>query len=84
MVLIKCVKLKQKNLPQSLVQHMELLSKLRHLHLVSVLGHCIVTFQDHPTTASTVFVVLEHISNGSLQDHLTGKSNRKFLKFETH
>ncbi|KAG8654075.1 probable LRR receptor-like serine/threonine-protein kinase At1g14390 [Manihot esculenta] len=80
-VLIKCVKLKQKNLPQSLVQHMELLSKLRHLHLVSVLGHCIVTFQDHPTTASTVFVVLEHISNGSLQDHLTDWRKKDVLKW---
>ncbi|KAF2325413.1 hypothetical protein GH714_027836 [Hevea brasiliensis] len=80
-VLIKCVKLKQKNLPQSLVQHMEALSKLRHLHLVSVLGHCIVTYQDHPSTASTVFVVLEHISNGSLHDYLTDWRRKDVLKW---
>nr|AMM42855.1 LRR-RLK [Vernicia fordii] len=82
MVLIKCVKLKQKNLPQSLVQHMEVLSKLRHLHLVSVLGHCIVTYQDHPRTASsTVFLVLEQISNGSLQDYLKDWRKKDVLKW---
>lgn len=52
----------------------ETLSKLRHRHLVSVLGHCIVTLQDHPNTATTVFVVLEHISNGSLAEYVTGKA----------
>lgn len=72
-VVVNCLKLKQKHAPQNLMQHMEVLSKLRHRHLVSVLGHCIVTYQDHPNVASTVFVVFEHISNGSLRDHLTGK-----------
>lgn len=70
-VSVKCLKLKQRHLPQSLMQHMELLSKLRHRHLVSILGHCILTYQDHPNTGSTVFIVLEHISNGSLRDYLT-------------
>uniref|UniRef100_A0A2P2JA09 Uncharacterized protein MANES_05G098100 n=1 Tax=Rhizophora mucronata TaxID=61149 RepID=A0A2P2JA09_RHIMU len=80
-VLVKCVKLKQKNLPQNLAQHMELLSKLRHLHLVSVLGHCIVTYRDHPSIISTVFVVFEHIANGSLRDHLTDWRKKEVLKW---
>ncbi|XP_031249683.1 probable LRR receptor-like serine/threonine-protein kinase At1g14390 [Pistacia vera] len=80
-VLVKCLKLKQRHLPQSLVQHMEVLSKLRHRHLVSVLGHCIVTYQDHPNTASTVFIVLEHISNGSLHDYLTDLRKKEMLKW---
>ena len=74
-MVVKCLKLKQKHLSQNLMQHMEVLSKLRHRHLVSVLGHCIVTYEDHPNTASTLFVVFEHISNGSLRDYLTGKAN---------
>ncbi|KAG6392925.1 hypothetical protein SASPL_147154 [Salvia splendens] len=42
-VLVKCLKLKQKHSPpQALQHHMEVISKLRHWHLVSVLGHCIV------------------------------------------
>lgn len=71
---MKCVKIKQKHMPQNLMQNVEALSKLRHRHLVSVLGHCTVTYQDPPNTATTVFIVLENISNGSLKDHLTGKS----------
>ncbi|XVE85917.1 hypothetical protein DITRI_Ditri17bG0130400 [Diplodiscus trichospermus] len=80
-VVVKCLKLKQKHSPQNLVQHIEVLSKLRHQHLVSVLGHCIVTYQDHPNTASTVFVVLEHISNGSLRDYLTDWRKKEILKW---
>ncbi|KAK8526013.1 hypothetical protein V6N13_017085 [Hibiscus sabdariffa] len=80
-VVVKCLKLKQKHAPQNLMQHMEVLSKLRHRHLVSVLGHCIVTYQDHPNVASTVFVVFEHISNGSLRDYLTDWRKKEILKW---
>ncbi|KAJ4838083.1 hypothetical protein Tsubulata_045449 [Turnera subulata] len=80
-VMVKSVKLKQKNLPQNLMQQMETLSKLRHLHLVSVLGHCIVTYQDHPSTATTIFVVFEHISNGSLRDYLSDSRKKDVLKW---
>ncbi|XWS23232.1 hypothetical protein CRYUN_Cryun29cG0103600 [Craigia yunnanensis] len=80
-VVVKCLKLKQKHLPQNLMQHMEVLSKLRHRHLVSVLGHCIVTYEDHPNTASTLFVVFEHISNGSLRDYLTDWRKKEILKW---
>ncbi|CAL1357330.1 unnamed protein product [Linum trigynum] len=80
-VLVKSVKLKHKNLPQNLMQHIEVLSKLRHLHLVSVLGHCIVTFQDHPTSVATLFVIFEHITNGSLHDYLTDRRKKEVLKW---
>uniref|UniRef100_A0A5B6ZF10 non-specific serine/threonine protein kinase n=1 Tax=Davidia involucrata TaxID=16924 RepID=A0A5B6ZF10_DAVIN len=80
-VLVKCLKLKQKHSRQTLQQHMEVISKLRHRHLVSVLGHCIVTYQDHPNTASTVFIVLEYIAKGSLRDHLTDGRKRELLKW---
>ncbi|XP_071736485.1 probable LRR receptor-like serine/threonine-protein kinase At1g14390 isoform X2 [Rutidosis leptorrhynchoides] len=80
-VLIKCLKLKQKHSAQTLQQHMEVISKLRHRHLVSVLGHCIVSYVDHPNSGSTVFVVLENVSNGSLRDHLTDWKKKDFLKW---
>ncbi|CAN1321317.1 Probable LRR receptor-like serine/threonine-protein kinase At1g14390 [Linum perenne] len=80
-VLVKCVKLKHKSLSQNVMQHIEVLSKLRHLHLVSVLGHCIVTFQDHPTTIATLFVVFEHVTNGSLLDYLTDGRKKEMLKW---
>ncbi|XP_065863086.1 probable LRR receptor-like serine/threonine-protein kinase At1g14390 [Euphorbia lathyris] len=81
MVVIKCIKLKQKNLAQNLVQHMEVISKLRHVHLVSVLGHCIVTYQDHPVTSSTVFVVFEHIYNASLYTYLSDSRRKEMMKW---
>ncbi|KAK9935195.1 hypothetical protein M0R45_022306 [Rubus argutus] len=80
-VLVKCVKIKQKHVPQNLMQNVEALSKLRHRHLVSVLGHCTVTYQDPPNTATTVFIVLENISNGSLKDHLTDWRKKDWLKW---
>ncbi|XP_039033245.1 probable LRR receptor-like serine/threonine-protein kinase At1g14390 [Hibiscus syriacus] len=81
LVVVKCLKLNQKHAPQNLMQHIEVLSKLRHRHLVSVLGHCIVTYQDHPNIASTVFVVFEHISNGTLRDYLTDWRKKEILKW---
>ncbi|KAE8667623.1 putative LRR receptor-like serine/threonine-protein kinase [Hibiscus syriacus] len=80
-VVVKCLKLNQKHAPQNLMQHMEVLSKLRHRHLVSVLGHCIVTYQDHPNIASTVFVVFEHVSNGTIRDYLTDWRKKEILKW---
>ncbi|XP_076894257.1 putative LRR receptor-like serine/threonine-protein kinase At1g14390 [Bidens hawaiensis] len=80
-VLIKCLKLKQKHSAQTLQQHMEVISKLRHRHLVSVLGHCIVSYVDHPNSGCTVFVVLENVSNGSLRDHLTDWRKKEILKW---
>lgn len=80
-VLVKCLKLKQRSLPQNIVQQLDNLSKLRHRHLVSLLGHCIVTYQDHPNVASTVFVVLEHLSNGSLANHITDWRRKEMLKW---
>ncbi|KAE9598006.1 putative protein kinase RLK-Pelle-LRR-VI-1 family [Lupinus albus] len=80
-VLVNCVKIKQKGLPHSIMQ--EVLPNLRHRHLVSVLGHCIITHQDAPpqTTSSTVFIVYEFISNVSLKDQLTDWKKRDMLKW---
>ncbi|KAG7597012.1 Protein kinase domain [Arabidopsis suecica] len=81
-VTVRCIKLKQKNSTQNLAQQMEVLSKLRHMHLVSVLGHCIGTYQDHhPYAGSTIFIVQEYISNGSLRDYLTDWRNKEVLKW---
>ncbi|ESQ35368.1 hypothetical protein EUTSA_v10006929mg [Eutrema salsugineum] len=81
-VTVRCIKLKQKSSTQNLAQQMEVLSKLRHMHLVSVLGHCIVTYQDHhPYAGNTIFIVQEYISNGSLRDYLTDSRKKEVLKW---
>ncbi|XP_043706965.1 probable LRR receptor-like serine/threonine-protein kinase At1g14390 [Telopea speciosissima] len=81
LVVVRCLKLKQRHSPQSLLQQMEVISKLRHRHLVGLLGHCIVTYQDHPNVSNTVFLVLEYVSKGTLRSHLTDWRKREILKW---
>lgn len=80
-VLVRCLKVKQKHSTQTLKQHAELISKLRHRHLVSVLGHCTVSYTDQPSSASTVFIVQEYMNKGSLKDHLSDMRKREVLKW---
>ncbi|XP_054810417.1 probable LRR receptor-like serine/threonine-protein kinase At1g14390 [Prosopis cineraria] len=77
-VLINCVKLMHNNVTQN---HIDVLSNLRHRHLVSVIGHCLIASQDHQQTATTLFLVYEHFSNGSLRDHLTDWRKKEVLKW---
>ncbi|KAL6839408.1 hypothetical protein ACP4OV_030678 [Aristida adscensionis] len=80
-VLVRCLRLKPKYSPQSLVQYMEIISKLRHRHLVSIIGHCIVSDQENPAIASSVYLISECVSNGSLRSHLTEWRKREMLKW---
>ncbi|XP_047307503.1 probable LRR receptor-like serine/threonine-protein kinase At1g14390 isoform X2 [Impatiens glandulifera] len=82
-VLVRCLKIKEKLSPQSLQQQMEVISKLRHRNLVSVLGHCIATYQNQNpiNTATTIFIVMEYMANGSLRDHLSEWAKRDTLKW---
>ncbi|XP_063940452.1 probable LRR receptor-like serine/threonine-protein kinase At1g14390 isoform X2 [Daucus carota subsp. sativus] len=80
-VIVRCLKVKQKHSTQTLKQHAEIVSKLRHRHLVSVLGHCTVSHTDHPSSASTVFIVQEYMIKGSLKDHLSDMRKREVLKW---
>ncbi|TVU08010.1 hypothetical protein EJB05_41392 [Eragrostis curvula] len=80
-VLVRCLRLKPKYSPQSLVQYMEIISKLRHRHLVSIIGHCIVNDQENPNIASSIYLISECVSNGSLRSHLTEWRKREMLKW---
>ncbi|KAF1002403.1 putative LRR receptor-like serine/threonine-protein kinase At1g14390 isoform X2 [Apium graveolens] len=80
-VLVRCLKVRQKHSTQTLKQHAEMVSKLRHRHLVCVLGHCTVSYTDHPSSASTVFIVQEYMIKGSLKDHLSDTRKREVLKW---
>jgi len=52
---------------------LDLLAKLRHPHLVSLLGHCIdgVVGENNETN---VFLIYEYVPNGTFQTYLSGKS----------
>ncbi|KAF7096866.1 hypothetical protein CFC21_098755 [Triticum aestivum] len=80
-VLVKCLRLKPKYSAQSLSHYMEIISKFRHRHLVSIIGHCIVNDQENPTVASSVYLVSECVTNGSLRSHLTEWRKREMLKW---
>lgn len=79
-ILVKCIKVKEKHSPKALKQHMELISQLRHQNIVSVLGHSVVTYQERQKT-STIFIVFEHITNGTLREHLTDWRRKERLKW---
>ncbi|KAF5195521.1 Receptor-like protein kinase [Thalictrum thalictroides] len=80
-VVVRSMQLKQKYSSQRLLQHTEVISKLRHQHLVSMLGHCIVTHQEYSNGASTIFLVFEYISNSTLRNHLSDQRKREMLKW---
>ncbi|KAL6602918.1 hypothetical protein ACP70R_043279 [Stipagrostis hirtigluma subsp. patula] len=80
-ILVRCLRLKPKYSPQSLVQYMEIVSRLRHRHLVSIIGHCIVNDQENPNIVGSVYLISECVSNGSLRSHLTEWRKREMLKW---
>ncbi|KAL8162059.1 hypothetical protein V2J09_013548 [Rumex salicifolius] len=71
-VAIRSLKMRKKYGVQNYTHHIELLSKLRHSHLVSALGHC---FECHPddSTVNKIHLVFEYIPNGTLRDSVLGK-----------
>ncbi|KAJ6826494.1 putative LRR receptor-like serine/threonine-protein kinase [Iris pallida] len=74
---VRCLKLKQKYTQQSLTHYMDVISKLRHLNVVSIFGHCIAGGRDN----NTMFLVTEYVSNGTLRSHLTEWRKREMLKW---
>lgn len=77
-VAIRCLKLKKSHSTQYLMHHIEMISKLRHHHLVSALGHCFEYYLDD-STVSRVFLVFEYVPNGTLRSWISDKRvSRKF------
>ncbi|XP_039139340.1 LOW QUALITY PROTEIN: probable inactive leucine-rich repeat receptor-like protein kinase At3g03770 [Dioscorea cayenensis subsp. rotundata] len=66
MVAIRCLKLKKGQNYQNFNRHIELISKLRHRHLVSALGHCFEYYLDD-STVSRLFLIFEYMPNGTLR-----------------
>ncbi|KAG0498175.1 hypothetical protein HPP92_002866 [Vanilla planifolia] len=81
-VVMRSIRLKQKYSYQCLQQHIDVFSKLRHRHLVSILGHCIANGLGNTSMADHVFLlVFENVSNGTLRSHLTEWRKREMLKW---
>ncbi|KAK4272351.1 hypothetical protein QN277_020919 [Acacia crassicarpa] len=77
-VAIKCVKMRKGYSTQSFMQQIELISKLRHLHLVSALGHCFECHLDD-SSVSRIFLVFEYVPNGTLKSWISDENSSKSL-----
>ncbi|GER26962.1 leucine-rich repeat protein kinase family protein [Striga asiatica] len=69
-VAIRCLKLKRNQNTQYFMPHVEMISKLRHHHLVSALGHCFEYYLDD-SSVSRVFLVFEYVPNGTLRSWIS-------------
>jgi hypothetical protein len=56
---------------RNLKLRLDLLAKLRHPHLVCLLGHCI-DGGEQDYTVNKVFLVYEYVSNGNFGAYLSG------------
>lgn len=72
-VAVARLKLNQRSSPQRVLQFLDVVSRLRHPHLCSLLGHCVSAGGEAASSIDSVFLVLERPSNGTLRSHLTGK-----------
>ncbi|URE25548.1 2-aminoethanethiol dioxygenase [Musa troglodytarum] len=70
LVAIRCLKLKKAPNSQNFRRHIELISKLRHHHLVSALGHGFEYYLDD-SSVSRLFIVFEFVSNGTLRSNIS-------------
>ncbi|KAK1429315.1 hypothetical protein QVD17_11521 [Tagetes erecta] len=79
-IAIQCLKTKRNYSTQMFTRHIELISKLRHQHLVSVLGHC-YEFNLDDSSVSRLFLVFEYAPNGTLRDWISGKNSGRTLSW---
>ncbi|KAL5834970.1 hypothetical protein ACOSQ4_014467 [Xanthoceras sorbifolium] len=75
-VAIRCLKMKKSHSTRNFMHHIELISKLRHRHLVSALGHCFECYLDD-SSVSRIFLIFEYVPNGKLRSRISeGRAHR--------
>lgn len=80
-VAIRSLALYRKSSIQNLRLRLDLLSKLRHPHLVVLLGHCIDDRVQDDSTVRRLYLVQEFVPNGNFRSHLSETSPEKVLKW---
>ncbi|XP_042494494.1 probable inactive leucine-rich repeat receptor-like protein kinase At3g03770 [Macadamia integrifolia] len=80
-VAVRCLALFKRYSIRNIKLRLDLLSKLRHPHLVCLLGHCIDTGGQNDSNVHRVFLVYEYVPNGNLRAHLSEDSPEKGLKW---
>lgn len=79
-VAIRCLKMKKSHSTRNFMHHIELISKLRHRHLVSALGHCFECYFDD-SSVSRIFLIFEYVPNGTLRSWISGNSWKSLIRF---
>ncbi|KAK3198162.1 hypothetical protein Dsin_021577 [Dipteronia sinensis] len=80
-VAIRCLKMKKSHSTRNFMHHIELISKLRHRHLVSALGHCFECYLDD-SSVSRIFLIFEYVPNGTLRSRISGNFETFLLAFD--
>ncbi|XVE68520.1 hypothetical protein DITRI_Ditri09bG0074700 [Diplodiscus trichospermus] len=66
LVAVRRLKMRKKHSAQTYTHHIEMVSKLRHNHLVSALGHCFESCPDD-SSITIIYLVFEFVPNGTLR-----------------
>ncbi|KAG8379424.1 hypothetical protein BUALT_Bualt07G0087000 [Buddleja alternifolia] len=80
-VAIRCIKVSRKFTIRNLKLRLDLLAKLRHPHLVCLLGHCIEIEGKDESGGANVYLVYENVPNGNYRAHLSETNSDKVLKW---
>nr|GMD46592.1 probable inactive leucine-rich repeat receptor-like protein kinase At3g03770 [Ipomoea batatas] len=81
-VAIRCLTISKKYTIRNLKLRVDLLAKLRHPHLVCLLGHCIANNDNNDDPDSLqVYLIYEYVSNGNYRTHLSENSPQKVLNW---
>ncbi|XAR50315.1 Non-specific serine/threonine protein kinase [Bertholletia excelsa] len=80
-VAIRCLTVSKKYTIRNLNLRLDLLAKLRHPHLVCLLGHCINNGGQDEPIANKVYLVYEYVPNGNYHAHLSESSSEKALRW---
>lgn len=73
-VAIRCLPLSKKYTIRNLKLRLDLIARLRHTHLVCLLGHGIDTGGQDDSSVYKVFLIYEYLPNGNFRSHLSGMS----------
>ncbi|KAI3761412.1 hypothetical protein L1987_51828 [Smallanthus sonchifolius] len=67
---------------RNLKLRLDLLARLRHPHLVCLLGHCISNEGPSDSDSNKVYLVYEYVDNGNYHSLLAGNNPENILKLE--
>ncbi|TQD71901.1 hypothetical protein C1H46_042573 [Malus baccata] len=80
-IAIRCLPLLKKYTIRNVKLRLELLSKLRHQHLVCLLGHCLDGGGQDDYSPNKVYFVSEYVPSGTFRDHLSANCPGKVLNW---